>query len=113
VDSLGTLLFVALICATLLPLIALVVYVVASALGLGVADRILGATMALLTAQWRVGGVLSIVTGTAIIAVGVWCAVNLEPMFVKALCLVLVPFGVWRLVRGVRILRAARGTPAS
>ncbi|SKA98299.1 hypothetical protein SAMN06295879_2559 [Agreia bicolorata] len=112
-DALGTILLIALICAAVLPLLALVVYIVASALGLGFADRILDATVALLTAQWSIGGVLNIVAGAAIIAVGIWCAVNLEPALVKALCLVLVPFGIWRLVRGARILRAARGTPAS
>ena len=111
VDALGTILLVALICAAVLPLLALVVYIVASALGLGIADRVLDAIMALLTAQLRVGGVLNIAAGAAIIAVGIWCAVTLEPALTRVLCLVVVPFGIWRLIRGVSILRAARGTP--
>ena len=112
-DALGTILFVVLIGAAVLPLLALVVYIVASALGLGFADRILDATKALLTAQWNIGGVLNIVAGAAIIALGIWCVVTVEPAVAKVLCLALVPLGIWRLIRGVRIIRAARGTPAA
>ena len=111
VDALVTILFVVLIGAAVLPLLALVVYIVASAFGLGFADRILDATMALLKAQWSIGGVLNAIVGVALIALGVWCVVTVEPAVAKGLCLALIPLGIWRLVRGAHILRAARGTP--
>ena len=110
-DALVTILFVVLIGAAVLPLLTLAVYAAASALGLGFADRILDATRALLTAQWNIGGVLNAIAGSALIALGIWAMLTLEPVVLKALCLILLPFGVWRLVRGVSILRTARGTP--
>ncbi|SMG26567.1 hypothetical protein [Agreia pratensis] len=110
-DALVTILFVVLIGAAVLPLLALVVYIVASAFGLGFADRVLDATMALLTAQWSIGGVLNAIVGVALIALGVWCVITVEPAVAKGLCLALIPLGIWRLVRGAHILRAARGTP--
>jgi len=113
VDALVTILLIALIGAAVLPLLALVVYAAASALGLGFADRILDATKALLTAQWTIGGVLNAIAGAALIALGIWCVVTVEPAVAKVLCLALIPLGIWRLVRGVHILRAARGTPAA
>jgi hypothetical protein len=107
VDALVNSLFVALIGAAVLPLLALLAYAAASALGLGFADRILEVTKALLTAQWGIGGALNMLIGAALVALGIWCAVSLEPATLKASCLVLIPFGIWRLVRGLGILRAA------
>ena len=106
-DALVDSLFVALIVAAVLPLLALIVYAAASALGLSFADRILDVTKALLTAQWGAGGMLNMLVGAALVGLGIWCVVSLEPAILKASCLVLVPFGVWRLVRGLKILRAA------
>jgi hypothetical protein len=107
VDALVNSLFVALLGAAVLPLVALLVYAAASALRLSFADRVLEVTKALLTAQWGIGGALNVLVGTGLVALGIWCAVSLEPAIVKVSCLVLVPFGIWRLVRGLSILRAA------
>lgn len=106
-DALVDSLFVALIVAAVLPLLALIVYAAASALGLSFADRILDVTKALLTAQWGIGGVLNMLVGAALVGLGIWCVVSLEPATVKACSLLLVPFGIWRLVRGLSIFRAA------
>jgi hypothetical protein len=107
VDALVNSLFVALLGAAVLPLVALLVYAAASALRLSFADRVLEVTKALLTAQLGIGGVLNVLVGAGLVAVGIWCAVSLEPAIAKVPCLVLVPFGIWRLVRGFSILRAA------
>ena len=58
-DALVTILLVVLVCAATLPLLALAVYALASAFGLGIADRILDTTMVLLKAQWTLGGVVN------------------------------------------------------
>jgi hypothetical protein len=107
VDALVNSLFVALLGAAVLPLVALLVYAAASALRLSFADRVLEVTKALLTAQLGIGGVLNVLVGAGLVAVGIWCAVSLEPAIAKVSCLVLVPFGIWRLVRGLSILRTA------
>ncbi|KQM59492.1 hypothetical protein [Agreia sp. Leaf210] len=106
-DALVTILLVVLVCVATLPLLALAVYALASALGLSIADRILETTMSLLKAQWTLGGVVNMLVGAGLIGLGLWCALTLHLLVLKALCLILLPFGVWRLVRGVAIVRAA------
>ncbi|WP_431510045.1 hypothetical protein [Variovorax sp. DAIF25] len=88
------------------PLLLLGLYVLADRLGLKVADRMLSLTARLLQWQWLSGGVVNIVGGLFIAALGVWAALSLEPSWHRLAGLLLVPFGLWRAFRGVAVLKA-------
>ncbi|WP_398498867.1 hypothetical protein [Variovorax sp.] len=88
------------------PLLLLGLYVLADRLGLKVADRMLSLTARLLQWQWLSGGVVNIVGGLLIAALGVWGALSLEPSWHRLAGLLLVPFGLWRAFRGVAVLKA-------
>lgn len=88
------------------PLLLLGLYVLADRLGLKVADRMLSLTARLLQWQWLSGGVVNIVGGLLIAALGIWAALSLEPSWHRLAGLLLVPFGLWRAFRGVAVLKA-------
>lgn len=88
------------------PLLLLGLYVLADRLGLKVADRMLSLTARLLQVQWLSGGVVNIVGGLLIAALGIWAALSLEPSWHRLAGLLLVPFGLWRAYRGVAVFRA-------
>ncbi len=88
------------------PLLLLGLYVLADRLGLKVADRMLSLTARLLQWQWLSGGVVNIVGGLLIAALGIWAALSLEPSWHRLASALLVPFGLWRVFRGVAVLRA-------
>ncbi|QRF56354.1 hypothetical protein [Variovorax paradoxus] len=89
------------------PLLLLGLYVLADRLGLKVADRMLSLTARLLQVQWLGGGVVNIVGGLLIAALGIWAALSLAPPLHRlAGALLLVPFGLWRTFRGVAVLKA-------
>lgn len=88
------------------PLLLLGLYVLADRLGLKVADRMLSLTVRLLQWQWLSGGVVNIVGGLLIAALGIWAALSLEPSWHRLAGLLLVPFGLWRAFRGVAVLKA-------
>lgn len=58
------------------PLLVLGLYVLADRLGLFIAERLLDALRPLLTLQWLGGGLLNIVGGLAIGALGAWAVVH-------------------------------------
>lgn len=88
------------------PLLLLGLYVLADRLGLKVADRMLSLTARLLQWQWLSGGVVNIVGGLLIAALGIWAALSLEPSWHRLAGLLLVPFGLWRAFRGAAVLKA-------
>ncbi|WP_208508464.1 hypothetical protein [Variovorax paradoxus] len=88
------------------PLLLLGLHVLADRLGLKVADRMLSLTVRLLQWQWLSGGVVNIVGGLLIAALGIWAALSLEPSWHRLAGLLLVPFGLWRAFRGVAVLKA-------
>jgi tryptophan-rich sensory protein len=88
------------------PLLLLGLYVLADRLGLAVADRMLSLTARILQLQWLSGGVVNIIGGLLIAALGIWAALSLEPPLYRLAGALLVPFGLWRAFRGVAVLKA-------
>lgn len=94
-----------LIALVVTPLLLLGLYAVASYFELKVADRILGLAARLLMLQWFSGGLLNVVGGLALAALGVWAVLHLDPLVHRLVCALLVPFGLWRAYRGAAVLR--------
>jgi hypothetical protein len=86
------------------PLVLLGVYMAADALKLPIAERILAATVQVLTLQWFVGGVVNVLGGLVIAGLGVWGSLHFTGMPYRLASLVLVPAGLWRTWRGAMIL---------
>lgn len=105
-DTLIELLTFLLIAIAVVPLLLLALYVLADRLGFRFADRILDSTVLLLMLQWVTGGVVNIVGGLAIAALGAWAVFHAWPIWHGLLGGLLVPFGLWRTWRGVALLRA-------
>ena len=99
------LLFV-LIAAAVLPLVALGVVVIADRLGWAASGRLLDLASRLAQVQWVIGGVLSVVVGAALIAVGAWLLFASFAWEARLAVVLLVPFGLWRIWRGVSVLRS-------
>ena len=105
-DTLIELLTFLLIAIAVVPLLLLALYVLADRLGFRFADRILDSTVLLLMLQWVTGGVVNIVGGLAIAALGVWAVFHAGYTWHGILGGLLVPFGLWRTWRGVVVLKA-------
>ncbi|RZI69236.1 hypothetical protein [Variovorax guangxiensis] len=88
------------------PLLVLGLYMLADRLGLRIAERLLDALLPLLTLQWLGGGLLNIVGGLAIGALGVWAVMHDGGLVGWGAGALLVPFGLWRTLRGVGVTRA-------
>lgn len=88
------------------PLVVLALYVLADRLGLRIAERLLDAMLPLLTLQWLGGGLLNIVGGLALVALGVWAVVHDGGLAGWLAGALLVPFGLWRTLRGVIVTKA-------
>jgi len=88
------------------PLLVLGLYALADRLGLRIAERLLDALLPLLTLQWLGGGLLNIVGGLAICALGAWAVVHDGGLVGWGAGALLVPFGLWRTLRGVGVTRA-------
>jgi len=93
-----------LIAIAVAPLLLLCLYLLASHFQLRLAERILDAAMQLLKLQWLSGGLLNIVGGLALGALGVWMILHFEPLPQRLLGALLVPFGLWRAFRGAALL---------
>lgn len=112
-DTLISILSFTLIGIAVAPLLLLAVYVVADYFGLRMANHILDATIGFLKLQWLSGGVLNILGGFAIAAMGVWATLHVDPLLARCLSALLIPFGFWRTYRGVTVLRAMSTTTDS
>ena len=88
------------------PLVVLALYVLADRLGLRIAERLLDAMLPLLTLQWLGGGLLNIVGGLALVALGVWAIAHDRGLAGWLAGALLVPFGLWRTLRGVIVTKA-------
>ena len=110
-DSLISYFAMALMAIAVAPLLVLGLYLLADALGLKGAERVLSASVGLLTLQWLAGSVMNIGGGLALAALGGWLAWRWGPLPVRAAGALLVPFGLWRVGRGVAILQAALKRP--
>ena len=106
-DTFVELLTFLLIAIAVAPLLLLALYVLADRLGFRFADRLLASTVWLLTLQWITGGVVNIVFGLAIVALGVWAVLHAWPAWHGLLACLLVPFGLWRTWRGITVLKAS------
>jgi hypothetical protein len=95
-----------LIAIAVAPLLLLGLYVVADRLGLRLADRLLDVVGGLLKVQWFTGSLVNIVGGLAIAALGVWALFQVEPIWQGLLTALLIPFGLWRTIRGLALLKA-------
>lgn len=105
-DSVISLLAIALMGLALLPLVLLGLYVMADFLGLKLAERALGAAVGLLSFQWAAASVLNILAGVALALLGVWLAWRAAPFSTRLAGALLLPFGLWRMCRGILLLHA-------
>ena len=86
------------------PLLLLAVAVTCNALGWTLGDRLLSATVHLLSLQWRVGAILNVIVGVGLVGLGLWMAWHVHALVPRmAAALLLIPFGLWRAWRGVGI----------
>lgn len=108
-----------LVAIAILPLVVLGLYVIADRLGLRrLSNGLLDLCGALLSAQWLTGGIVNLLGGLAICGLGLWALNHLwheavsgaGVSVIDALGPVLVPFGLWRVWRGVSVLAAMRKT---
>lgn len=95
-----------LIAVAVAPLLLLLLYVIADRLGLKLADRLLDPIGWVLKLQWFTGGVVNVVGGLAIAALGVWAMLHFPLIWQGLLSALLVPFGLWRVWRGWAVLKA-------
>ena len=106
-DTLIELALFLLIAIAVAPLLLLLLYVLADRLGFKLADRLLDPIGWVLKLQWFTGGVVNIVGGLAIAALGVWAVFHAWPIWHGLLGGLLVPFGLWRTWRGIAVLKAS------
>jgi len=71
-------------------------------------DRILEATRLALTTQWRVGGLVNTLLGLALLAAAIWLAWRSHTISSWVGVATMLLIGLWRLTRGVSVLRAFR-----
>lgn len=95
-----------LIFAAVAPLVLLGLAVLADALGFKAGMRMLDGVIALLVLQGAVGGLLNLVGGAALAALGVWGLSRMEGWPGMLGAAALVPFGAWRSWRGLLLLKA-------
>lgn len=94
----------ALIAVAIAPLLLLGLYLLAHALGFSkAAERILDACSSLLMLQGVTGGLLNLLGGLALAALGIW-GFSRESGIQSALPALLIPFGLWRSWRGLELL---------
>lgn len=105
-DMLIDILLLLLIGIAVVPLLLVGLLALASYFELKVADRLLGLLGGLMTLQWLTGGVLNVVGGLAIAALGVWAVLRHEPLWQQLAAALLVPFGLWRVYLGAGVLGA-------
>lgn len=106
-DSLISYVAIALMAIAVLPLVLLGLYLLADALGLQGAERVLAASVGLLKLQWLTGSAVNILGGLALAALGAWLAWRMGPLPIRLSGALLVPFGLWRVCRGGAILNAS------
>jgi hypothetical protein len=94
-----------LIAVALSPLLLLALYVLADRLNIPWAERVLGAMAGMLRFQWLLGGLLSLVLGLALVAAGIWLAMQFETLIPRVAGVLMVPFGLWRTWRGALMLK--------
>lgn len=94
----------ALIAIAIAPLLFLGFYLLAHALGLHkAAERILDACSSLLILQGITGGLVNLLGGLALAALGLWFFLQTRGLG-SVLPALLVPFGLWRSWRGLGLL---------
>lgn len=104
-DTFIDILLFLLIAVAVLPLLLLGLYAAASYFELQGAERILDATVQFMKVQWITGGVLNVGGGVALCMLGIWAFLHFDPLLQRVLGLLLVPFGAWRIVRGMAVLK--------
>jgi len=103
-DILFDLLAFSLMGIALVPLLVLGLYVIADRLKFAWAERLLAVTVELLKFQWVTGGFLNMVFGAGFVALGVWLVMTHELPWQRVAGALLVPYGLWRLWRGAKLL---------
>ena len=94
----------ALIAIAIAPLLFLGLYLLANVLGFNrAAERILDTCSSLLMLQGVTGGLLNLLGGLALAALGIWGFLR-ESGIQPALPALLIPFGLWRSWRGLELL---------
>ncbi|MGH6616475.1 hypothetical protein [Sphingomonas sp.] len=104
-DTVITVMAFILIGLAVVPLLLVGLGALASYFDLRIAGPILAVAVRLVTLQWISGGVVNVVAGLALAALGIWAVLHFDPPLHRILGAALVPFGLWRIFRGVAVLR--------
>lgn len=99
------------IAAIVVPLLLLLLYALADALKLPFAGRILDIAYRALMVEFAVGTVVNVLGGLAIIGLGIWGGIAFPKLLYRILSLILVPYGAWRMWRGIAIWLPAAPKP--
>lgn len=91
------------IAAMVVPLLLLLLYALADALNLSFASRILDVAYRALMFEFAIGTIVNVVGGLAIVGLGIWGGFAAPRLLYQMLALVIVPYGAWRVWRGVAI----------
>jgi uncharacterized membrane protein required for colicin V production len=110
VTTIVTILGAALIVAVVLPLLLMLLFVIADALGLSFADRILGVAVHALIVEFAIGSVVNVLGGLTIVALAIWGSWHFLDTMFWPLLLLLIPVGLWRVWKGVAIWMPAERT---
>ncbi|QNQ08112.1 hypothetical protein [Sphingomonas alpina] len=111
-DHMITIMAFILIGLAVIPLLLVALGALASYFDLGIAGPILAVAVRLVTLQWISGGVVNVLAGLALAALGIWAVLHFDPLLHRILSAALVPFGLWRIFRGVAVLRQWTKTDA-
>lgn len=89
--------------AIFVSLLLLLLYTLADKLQLPFASRILDVAYRAMMVEFAVGTLVNVVGGLAIIGLGIWGGFALPKLLYRLLALVIVPYGAWRVWRGIAI----------
>ena len=93
----------ALIAVIAAPFLLLGLLVAGTYLNIPIADRLIDPLYYALNFLWIVGAAANIVVGLAIAAAGIWLSLRAPNILGGLSSLLLVPFGLWRVYRGVSV----------
>jgi hypothetical protein len=104
-DTLINFLAFLLIAIAVAPLLLLGLYALASHFNLKIADTMLGWAAGLLKLQWFSGGLVNLLGGLALCALGIWMALHFGQTLRALLGVPVVVLGLWRAWRGATLLK--------
>ncbi|WP_034160552.1 hypothetical protein [Sphingomonas sp. ERG5] len=112
-DHMITIMAFILLGLAVVPLLLVGLGALASYFDLRIALPILAVATRLVTLQWIGGGVVNVLAGLALAALGVWAVLHFDPPLHRVLGAALVPFGLWRVHMAIALLRRCAKDAAS